>query len=500
MLRRSLVSIIISALSSAIITGAAITDSVSYDASGLTIRTTSGEVHGFINNTAPNVRQFLGVPYAEPPVGKLRFLPPEPKIDAGPIEATQYAPACLQQSSPGQKTIYTEYMQQFLINGNASEDCLYVNIYTPLNPTSKNLPVLIYIPGGGFTSGGSNSLYKIPDKWVEKTQSHIVVVMQYRLNIFGYSNSRVFSLNSGLLDQRLVVEWTRENIAGFGGDPERMTLWGQSAGAISVHYYLYSYADNPVVHAFIADSGGPSSTPESLTDYTHSNFTEIAGLVGCGGLDSAGEFECMQNVDGSLLEETLSNNSATMNLSFRPKADGVTMFSNYTERISKGLVSKLPLLTGSNTNEGAGFGTFDPEGLSPGQYELGLAAITCPVSSEAELRAQYNYTTYLYEYGGNFSNISPRPWIGASHSAELPLVFGTHYEYRGNSTDFEWAVSETMQDLWLSFAADPFAGPSSGDLSWPQYLGADSDTLAHLATDDQVAQFRLGSTVTELCT
>ncbi|KAI0968148.1 Alpha/Beta hydrolase protein [Xylaria arbuscula] len=479
-------------------TAAAIISQATHDRSDLKIETTSGEVHGFINHTAPHVRQFLGIPYAEPPVGKLRFLPPVSKKDAGPIDATAYPPACLQQSSPGVESIYTEFMQQFLINGGSSEDCLYVNIYAPLS-TSHELPVLIYIPGGGFTSGGSNSLYKIPDKWVEKTQSHIVVVMQYRLNIFGYPNSRVYSLNSGLLDQRLVVEWAQDNIAKFGGDPKRMTLWGQSAGAISVNYYLYSYPDDPIVHAFIADSGGPSSKPEGSTDYTHSNFTAIAGLVGCEGLDSAGEFECMQGVDSTLLEQTLSNNSATANLSFGPKADGITMFSNYTEQISKGLISKLPLLTGSNTNEGAGFGTFSPDGLTPGQYETGLAAITCPTSTEIENRVQYGYTTYRYEYGGNFSNISPRPWIGASHSSELPLVFGTHFEYRGNSTAFEWAVGDAMQDLWLSFAINPSVDPSSGNITWPKYRGPDSKTLAHLATDDQVVQFRLGSTVDDLC-
>ncbi|RWA04279.1 hypothetical protein EKO27_g10822 [Xylaria grammica] len=483
----------------AVSTAAAITSKASCDISSLRIETTSGEIHGFINDTAPRVRQFLGIPYAEPPVGKLRFLPPEPKKNTGPIEATAYAPACMQQSSPGQKTIYTEYMQQFLINGGTSEDCLYVNIYAPLTPTSDKLPVLIYIPGGGFTSGGSNSLYKIPDKWIEKTQSHIVIVMQYRVNIFGFPNSRVYSLNSGLLDQRLVVEWAQDNIAGFGGDPERMTLWGQSAGAGSVSYYLYSYLDNPIVHAFIADSGAPTSKPESSTDYMHSNFTAIAGLVGCEGLGGAGEFECMQGVDGSLLEETLSNNSATAKLNFQPQADGVTMFSNYTERISKGLISKLPLLTGTNTNEGAGFGDFDPNGLTPGQYELGLAIETCPVSAEVERRVQYGYTTYRYEYGGNFSNISPKPWIGASHSSELPLIFGTHYEYRANSTDFEWAVSNAMQDFWLSFATNPSADPSTGNITWPKYMGADSKTLAHLATDDQVVVFRLGSTVNSLC-
>ncbi|KAI1340059.1 Alpha/Beta hydrolase protein [Xylariaceae sp. FL0016] len=466
--------------------------------SGLSVATTSGEVHGFINETAPNVRQFLGIPYAEPPVGKLRFLPPVAKKDAGPIEATTYAPACMQQSTPGQKTVYTEFMQQFLIEGGDSEDCLYVNVYAPLNPTSEKLPVLIYIPGGGFTSGGSNSLYKIPDKWIEKTQSHIVIVMQYRLNVFGYPKAQEYSLNSGLLDQRLVVEWAQDNIANFGGDSEKMTLWGQSAGAGSVSYYLYSYLDDPIVHAFIADSGAPSSSGD--TDPTNSNFTALAGLVGCDGLAGPEEFACMQNVDAVLLEETLSNNSASAHISFTPRADGLTVFSNYTDRISQGQISKLPLLTGTNANEGAGFGTFSPDGLTPGQYELGLAIETCPVSAEVEKRVKYGLTTYRYEYAGNFSNISPRGWIGASHSSELPLIFGTHYEYRGNSTEFEWEVSDAMQALWLSFATDPSVDPTNGgDITWPKYAGANSSTLAHLATDDEVVQWRLGSTVNNLC-
>lgn len=143
----------------------------------LTVDTTSGLLTGFVNDTAPDVRQFLGVPFAEPPLGSLRFMPPIHKRSEGPLHTTKYQPACLQQTSSAE-TIYTEYMQQFLINGGDSEDCLYLNIYAPLNAKSKKLPVLIYLPGGGFTGGGANSLYKIPDKWIQETQSHIVITTQ----------------------------------------------------------------------------------------------------------------------------------------------------------------------------------------------------------------------------------------------------------------------------------------------------------------------------------
>jgi hypothetical protein len=148
---------------------------------GLVVQTTSGEVHGFINQTAPLVRQFLGIPYAEPPVGALRFAPPQTKTKGPPVSATSFAPSCMQQFS-NSSTIYTAEVPQFLINGGQSEDCLYLHIWAPAlkkdHPQELALPVFLYIPGGGFTSGGANSLYKIPDKWIQRTQSHIVIVMK----------------------------------------------------------------------------------------------------------------------------------------------------------------------------------------------------------------------------------------------------------------------------------------------------------------------------------
>lgn len=145
---------------------------------GLVVQITSGEVHGFINQTTPLVRQFLGVPYAEPPVGDLRFAPPQTKSKGPAIQATQFGPSCLQQFS-NSSTIYTAQVPQFLINGGQSEDCLYLHIWTPVKTKGKGkLPVFLYIPGGGFTSGGSNSLYKLPHNWIQRTQSHIVVVMK----------------------------------------------------------------------------------------------------------------------------------------------------------------------------------------------------------------------------------------------------------------------------------------------------------------------------------
>ncbi|PCD34332.1 hypothetical protein FGRA07_08650, partial [Fusarium graminearum] len=127
------------------------------------------------------------------------------------------------------------------------------------------------------------------------------------------------------------------------------------------------------------------------------------------------------------------------------------------------------------------FGTYNKSGVSASQLAIGRAAIVCPVAAEVENREKYGYPTYRYYYTGNFSNISPLPWIGATHSAELPLIFGTHYEYRGNSTEYEWQVADGMQSLWLSFAKNPTKNGIKGDgVTWPLYK-PDQKKMAVLA-------------------
>ncbi|CAG9947315.1 unnamed protein product [Clonostachys rosea f. rosea IK726] len=312
----------------------------------LDIKTTSGHLSGFINKTARNVRQFLGVAYAEPPLESLRFQPPKRKHSSEHVSAENYAPSCKQIISKS-PTVYTEHMTQFLTNGGDSEDCLYLNVYAPLKPTAKKLPVFIYIPGGGFTGGGADSLYKIPDKWIQKTQSHIVVTMNYRVNLFGFPNAEAAQQNVGLLDQRMVVEWTRDNIAAFGGDPHKMTLWGQSAGAGSVGMYGYAYPKDLIVKGLISDSGAP-----------------------------------------------------------------------------------------------------------------------------AMLARAY---------------------------AELPLLFGTHYEYRGNSTEYEWEVAEGMQSLWLSFANNPKKNPQAGNVTWPLYKPNENNMAVFAEAGTKWFQLGKGSLTETQC-
>ncbi|KXJ87906.1 Alpha/Beta hydrolase protein [Microdochium bolleyi] len=461
----------------------------------LTVETKAGSVTGFINATAPAVRQWLGIPYAEPPVGSLRFLPPKLKGHFGHLTTSAYQPSCMQQLS-NTPTAYTTFMPEFLINGGQSEDCLYVNVYAPLRPVDKKLPVFVYIPGGGFTGGGSDSLYKIPDQWIQRSQTHLVVIMNYRVNVFGFPGATAQPLNAGLLDQRLVVEWVRDNIAGFGGDPRRITLWGQSAGASSVGMYGYAYPEDPIVTGLITDSGA-AGVAAGGGDGGGAVFSKFAGFLGCGGdLSAQAQLECLQRVDAKDIQQMLSFGNTGAR--FAPVVDNKTTFGNYTERLQQGLIAKLPMITGSNTNEGAGFGNFSRDGMTPGQYQTGLNAITCPVAREVSNRDKYEQVSYRYVYGGNFTNISPAPWIGATHSAELPILFGTHYEYRGNSTEFEWEVAGLMQGLWLSFARDPSKNPSAGGFTWPKYQ-AGADTMVQLAVDDVAAKLVARQVVDNEC-
>lgn len=174
------------------------------------------------------------------------------------------------------------------------------------------------------------------------------------------------------------VEWARDNVASFGGDPDRMVLWGQSAGAWSVNYYGYAYPEDPIVKGLIADSGGSTVF---TTDPSHSNFTTVAAEAGCGGLDADAELACMQALDASTLQAVYQN---TTGVSFGPGVDNTTVFANNTERAIEGLVAQIPAIIGTNSREGSGFVALPANGTSPSEAEVtaGTTFIACPTIEE----------------------------------------------------------------------------------------------------------------------
>ncbi|KAJ3941982.1 uncharacterized protein N0V96_007467 [Colletotrichum fioriniae] len=411
---------------------------------GPRVETKHGIITGFKDATAPEVAQFYGIPYAEAPIRERRWLPALPKESFGTLDASVRRPSCPQTDPPGTGGAWAA---EFLIRPNStSEDCLTLNIWTPAN-SSKALPVVVWIHGGGFGA------------------------VSYRVGLWGFPNAAGLELtqqNLGLLDQRLATEWVRDNIAQFGGDPERIVLWGQSAGAASVSYYQYAYSDDPIAISFVKDSGSPF-IPIGSTDAVHGNFSSLAAAFGC----QEEELNCLREVPFRKIQKYLDQAG---NLTFNVIVDEKTKFSDYENRTLDGKVAKgvsvnpiqarsshidfvigKPSIVGSTRDEWnfAGSSTIPP---TNGSDVVPDNLFGCPAQYETSLRNIAGLKTYRYMYSSNFTNIMPGGQ-GAFHSAELPLIFGTHDIARQNSTEFEYEVSEEMQDLWLSFIIDPEDGP-----------------------------------------
>lgn len=441
-----------------------------------------------INGTTPDVRQYLNIPYAEPPLGKLRFLPPKPlKQPNKTIISTALGPACPQ--IPGiSASIDSEVVTQFEFSGPTAEDCLSLAIWAPLYIPKKEslLPVFIYLFGGGYTTGGIDVEYQIPAQWVQRSQSHIVISANTRVNIFGYPGSGALKYqNPGLLDQRMVIEWAKENIEAFGGDPERIVLWGQSSGAGSVDLLNFAYPNDPIVSGFISDSGSVFLNNQK-SDPNFSNFSYVASQLNCSSKNANTELSCMQNASYERIEaiilayEEAGNNP----LKFVPFVDNISIFANYSDRYALGAISDRPAIFGNNLREGYEVVIWpeNPKTTAPNATVANTYtdyAFLCPAMLSTDYREGLGLPTFRYQYRGNFSDISPYFWFGAFHGSELPMLFGTYGNYRGPPTQFENDVSHTMQDFWLAFARDGAEGLEG--LGWKRTAdGGEVNVLAEM--------------------
>lgn len=213
---------------------------------------------------------------------------------------------------------------------------------------------------------------------------------------------------------------------------------------------------------------------------TTTNFTYVAEQVGCRQADKDEQFTCVQSRDAGEIISILNHYNASANggqaLSFGPTADNETSFSNYTDLQVRGKFARLPLLVGSNNNEGATLLSFVPQPNATAIATFTEGSFTCPAATAAEARAEWNVPVWRYRYLGEFPNVNPLPWLGAYHSSELPMVFGTS-DLLGPNTDLEAATSKYMQGAWVAFAKDPINGLS--DYGWPIY-DPEGSTLVQL--------------------
>lgn len=486
----------------------------------LTVETATGTFTGMQHPVFHDVRQFLNIPYAQPPVEDLRWLPPARLANSNAkYDSTAFGLVCPQFIS-GDPTIWSNWVPQFLptygpenetaaiMAPTSGEDCLNLAIWTPATATTTSrLPVIMFIPGGEFTTEGVTVPYQLPGQWVHRSQEHIVVTINYRVNIMGFPNAAsLSSQNLGLLDTRAAVEWLSENIAAFGGDPGRIVIWGQSAGSSDVDLQNFAYWERPLEQGLIMMSGTALEYPPAALN--SSSFSWVAQELGCDhSTDPAEEITCMRRVPieaiQNLVGQTVDGGNAPA-LSFETSIDNVTLFSDYKELYMQRKISPIPAIIGNCANEGAGLVDYPVGHVLAGPSQASMTEQTlsgklCPAANSSHYRFEAGVPTHRYQYAGNFSNISPLHWMGAFHGSDMPMVFGTYGIARGEGSAFEALVSETMQNYFLEFIKDPVHGPKKA--GWPAFDPAaqHGGLMLRFAADGKPVQFVSGDIVDGEC-
>lgn len=294
--------------------------------------TVTGAVADFPGGASGQMRQFLGIPYAAPPTGTNRWNPPQSNCWSGDLTAQVFGKVC---------------PQGFSLSSFASEDCLFLNVFTPPTGDYSNLPVMVFIHGGGLTSGSASFFAQNPVPLVE--QGVIVVTINYRLGALGFlahaaldNKATRNTGNYGILDQQAALTWVKDNIAAFGGNPGNVTIFGQSAGGLSVLVHLLSPLSDGLFHKAIIESGaiGPI-TPLVGGESQGAGF---ATSTGC----SSDTADCLRALP---VDTILANQSIIGQSSLLLKNDGVVLLNSFENLLGSGAFKKVPIMLGTGHDE-----------------------------------------------------------------------------------------------------------------------------------------------------
>jgi len=306
----------------------------------------------------------------------------------------------------------------------------------------------------------------------------------YRTNIFGFPGVSNSLANFGLMDQRLAIEWIRDNIASFGGDPSRITLFGQSAGAGSIDLYSYAYLSDPIISGMILQSGTTGLGVYQPED-TAAGWYNVTSTLGCGDNSTSSDMllACMRSKSQEEITKAIpTSNSPFGAAAFWPTIDERLVFSNYTNRSSV----SIPLLIGT-TNYEAGYhkvmsSLFDASELPDEQWDgFNNMIFNCPAAKRAAESVEQGRPTWRYRYFGKFSDMSLTTDGrdgGAYHGSELAVLFGT----TGGGEDE--SVGRYMRGAWAAFAKDSVKGLRKYGGGWPKYQPGEK-TMARLAVNNK---------------
>jgi para-nitrobenzyl esterase len=468
------------------------------------VQVTSGRVRGRMDR---GVAAFLGIPYAAPPFGSRRMRPPEPPVRwEGERSATDYGPTC-PKSGPDSAALLPEVV----IPG---EECLNLNVWTP-DPRGSGFPVLVWIHGGMFTIGsGSAASYRGTSF---ARDGVVCVTINYRLGAEGFLYLEDGTANLGLLDQIAALEWVQRNIAAFGGDPGKVTVAGQSAGAMSISTLMAMPRARGLFRQAVTQSGAVAQTLTAETAAgLASRLAESLGVAPTREAFSQVPVELLARTASAFVEEvqTASDPAKWGSLPFAPVIDHDTLPEHPLDALRKGAGSGVRLLTGWNRDDtriglvptgmidlidepalsaivaahGAADGTVERyraarPGASSGDL---LAAVTTdcfirvPAIRVAEARLEADEVAEVGEVGGadtwmyRFDHESPcfAGRLGAAHAVELPYVFDLLDEKSSHALigdEPPQVVADTVHGAWVRFVAD-------GDPGWPRYNLADRST------------------------
>ena len=472
------------------------------------VKITGGSVQGVAENS---LTVFKGIPYAAPPVGNLRWKAPQPvKPWKGVLKADHFGPSAPQIVAHNFARLSSDV-------GKISEDCLYLNVWTPaLQKARKNLPVMVWIHGGGFAMGSTTQANWTCEKLAEKDV--VLVSLNYRLGVLGFlthpeltaENPQHTSGNYGLLDQLAALKWVQDNITAFGGDPKNVTIFGESAGGISVSMLCASPLAKGLFKRAICESGGAFGPIEEKRmlgvqrlKVAEQNGLDLAQRVGAKNLAELRQIP---------IERFIKDKASVMG-GLWPVCDGYVITDDAYKLYKQGKYNDVDVLIGTNSNEGATFvqgpvhkeaylqyvklfgpleplalkvypGTTDAEALASMRNIVMDTIFAWPTYTWARLQSQTGKgRVYVYYFNRNDAeNNAAASFKGAAHSDEINYVFGhINTTFNAHYTDKDRALSAAMMSYWTNFAKT--GNPNAPGLpAWPRYKEG-ADTIMYLDPD-----------------